>query len=275
MMIIFVSMLSVSTPTGWDVFWPAAAAIGGIIVFFGLWIEKSADKKEYSNISDFRSSKAKGKCGWWILMIGISVEVLVGGALAYKDQREMNRAAADIAKNNPVNLQVSDIFLSMTVNVAGKRDGIPLEMEQLESSVELLETNITMRSLYFGNFQILTGGNALSFDHLEAGTNNNYHGYTMEFRPNRLGPTGGSGYVITDRSPLTPKHILDRIKALRFHLVFVPNDSEVISGSAEMVINGTFHKTFEILRQKTDKEMSGWNPDVKGFFLYATNSAPP
>src|ERR1022692_3679439 len=67
--------------SSWSVLIPLLAIIGGLIVFLGLWIEKEAEnegKKEHLNsfVDTFRCIKLKSKIGWWVLMVGIGIEVL-------------------------------------------------------------------------------------------------------------------------------------------------------------------------------------------------------
>lgn len=77
---------------------PSLAAIGGCIVFLGLWIEKEANdesKPEHTSnlIGTARFLKIKAETGWWILMLGIALEVLIAGGVAMRDQLNIINAA--------------------------------------------------------------------------------------------------------------------------------------------------------------------------------------
>jgi hypothetical protein len=61
------------------------AISGGVLVFRGLWIENKADKDEFLDVDDFRSSKLRKKHGWKMLMWGIALETAVAGVFAARD----------------------------------------------------------------------------------------------------------------------------------------------------------------------------------------------
>jgi len=69
------------------------ACIGGIVVFCGLWIEHSAEKKESPDLfTDIeKSRRLKANRGWVMLMVGIALEVVLTAALTgYTAWEEMN-----------------------------------------------------------------------------------------------------------------------------------------------------------------------------------------
>ena len=66
--------------------------VGGMLVLFGLLLEKNADKEEFSNIDDFRLQKLKSKRGVNIVIAGIVVEIVVAGVFAAMDGWEMRQA---------------------------------------------------------------------------------------------------------------------------------------------------------------------------------------
>jgi hypothetical protein len=98
----------------WSGLIPLAASFGGMVVFLGLWIEKEADKVEkgehLSNfIGDKRRIKIQSEVGWWILMIGILIEVMTGAGLAAYDVYENGKNARNAAKNSPFNQPIADV----------------------------------------------------------------------------------------------------------------------------------------------------------------------
>lgn len=60
------------------------AIFGGVIVFWGLWIEHDGGNS-FSNVNDFRRHFWKVKWGWRVLMIGIGAEIVLGLVAAGKD----------------------------------------------------------------------------------------------------------------------------------------------------------------------------------------------
>ena len=84
---------------------PLIASIGGMVVFLGLWIEKEAETEGKKHPADFskavRFIKLKSEIGWWILMLGISLEIGVGAALTWHGVKESRQITADIARNDP------------------------------------------------------------------------------------------------------------------------------------------------------------------------------
>jgi hypothetical protein len=107
-------------------FW---ACIGGLIVLLGLWIEKMADKKWYRDVHEFRRSKLKSEIGWWILMVGIAVEIGTAGRLAVKEELEIWQANNSAWKNDPRKLPLNSVtafatILIKTNNVVPNMDSI-------------------------------------------------------------------------------------------------------------------------------------------------------
>ena len=99
--------------------WPLLAAIGGLFVFVGLWMEKGVER-ESLNINDFRWQKSKAKWGWRVLMFGIALEIIIGFMLSRKE--EINEV-----KNNPRNQQIQSISAQAYFFVSGTNLAIPLQ----------------------------------------------------------------------------------------------------------------------------------------------------
>ena len=88
------------------------AALGGLAVFVGLWLEKIGDREEYQAIDDFRKSKIHRKIGERLVRWGVFAEMLLGfGVAALEGWEALN--------NNPLNQPVADISVSIVVNLAG------------------------------------------------------------------------------------------------------------------------------------------------------------
>lgn len=105
--VILASISSSDTSLSWV--WPIAASIGGIVVFFGLLLEKIAEwKNEGFSPPFFKPFKCLGEWGWVILMIGIALEIGVGFALAWKDEKVERQTANQIAETK-TNLTKGDL----------------------------------------------------------------------------------------------------------------------------------------------------------------------
>jgi hypothetical protein len=103
------------------------AISGGVLVFRGLWIENKADKDEFLDVDDFRSSKLKKKRGWKMLMWGIALETLVAGVFAAKDGWEIRQTNAKTPGAMQVNsvLATADLFVNINADDSGIRWGLP------------------------------------------------------------------------------------------------------------------------------------------------------
>jgi hypothetical protein len=84
---------------------PLIASLGGMFVFLGLWVEKDAEKEERKYPSIFgravRLVKLKSEIGWWILMAGIFVEIVVAIGFAVREGWVASKMADEIAKMDP------------------------------------------------------------------------------------------------------------------------------------------------------------------------------
>ena len=199
-------------------------------------------------------------------MIGIAAEIALGFGHALKDALEIRQIKITAAKNDPLNRPISDISASATILMRTKETGLPPFGPQPDSTVGLLENGIgdrIPRTVFLGGFQTLLEESAQGFT--QSDSTGSYVGYSIQFRADRLfSSSPQNGFVLADYSPITPKHILSKIETLAFHVVFIPKDAEIVSGSAEILINGTFRKEFQIFNQKLG---------ASGGF-YATNTIP-
>ena len=91
----------------------AAASIGGVLVFWGLWKEKKADKnklpEEFHDLFKdvAKSQKSKSEWGWRILMLGILVKIGTGAAITWSDVRENIQNAKNVANSDARHLPIS------------------------------------------------------------------------------------------------------------------------------------------------------------------------
>lgn len=85
---IFALFSSSGLGTSWG--WPIGAAIGGIVVFVGLLLERMAEWKSEKYI--VKPGRLLSDWGWRILMLGIALEIGIGFAMAWKDEKDIDAA---------------------------------------------------------------------------------------------------------------------------------------------------------------------------------------
>src|ERR1700733_3746266 len=94
------SLLADSLASPSDVFWTLFwATVGGIAVFIGLSIEKLAElMNDAFQAPPYKPHKALGELGWAVLMIGILIEIIVGGSTALDEWQTRQM----VIKNDPL-----------------------------------------------------------------------------------------------------------------------------------------------------------------------------
>lgn len=235
-------------------------------MFIGLWMEGAPDEKSYTDFHHFRRAKR----GWVILMLGISMEVIVAAALAIKEGWDATQTAKVIAENDPLSKPVSSIVANMHLRLKPmSRSDAPAEA-QSATMIEFLEEGMGRRTMNLGRFGVLYAHSVTPFEQ----TGNEIHnaGLVIELRVSPFNETGFVGSVIENSQPITPRLFMDRIRAIRCYLTFIKKDSKILDGTAEVLINGTFRKEFQIYSQKSFKELSDWRTNGNGSYFYATNS---
>jgi hypothetical protein len=136
----------------------ATAAAGGCIVFIGLAIEKFADWLNDKYIGgDDKPHKGLGLFGWWLLMLGIAVEIGVAISSAI-EVRDISKLAM---KNAPINQPIRRLTAYAQVEV------IPLSNINVKNSGLIRVVGATNVHLSSPSFST----NALGWVSLEIGTN--------------------------------------------------------------------------------------------------------
>jgi len=120
------------------------AMVGGILVFWGLRIEKMAENDLSPDIfsEEEKSRRLKAKRGWKLLMLGVFIEILVAGFFAAKDGWEIREVQINEVRNNPLNQPISDLTATVVLNVDGQPNGWPTPGPHIGTWLELGETNI-------------------------------------------------------------------------------------------------------------------------------------
>jgi hypothetical protein len=91
-----------------------AASIGGVFVFYGLWLEKQAEEEVFPDVwvDKAKSRKLKVIRGWRILMTGIGVEILAAIILNVVSVLELTQVI-------PINRPVSTISATVLLRIKG------------------------------------------------------------------------------------------------------------------------------------------------------------
>jgi|ERR1700722_9488606 len=246
------------------------AAIGGLVVLRGLWLEGYSHPESFKDIEEQRGHhKREGKGIKWVFW-GVALEVLVAFGMTFKEGWEAHKTAIEIARNSPFNQEISDITINAVFNV--KNSNVPYLGNELATWVSLSERGPRNSNspvfMTLGDFGLLCSETIRQGTHQEIG--NDYTIYSIQFRPLRQFTIPSGGFEITNRQPVTAHMVLDRIHALMFHIEFLPKNSEIVGGGAEMVINGTFRTTFNVYPQKSDEVACNHIPG-DGACLWATN----
>jgi hypothetical protein len=269
MMTCIFGLISPSTSSPWltrAVVFSLAASIGGMFVFWGLWKEKMADKKEYIDVEDFRSSKLKAKRGWIILMIGISIEILTGAVLTGYSVWENVQTTSQMAKNDPRNQPISVLSAFANFVVKGTNENRTPEMVKWQTGM------VAILMLYESGDSKTSSSSP--FDLLEAdgfllGNNGHFPDarmYFMKFQQNLFAASSNIG-----RGKMTAKKI-DDVKFVGVGLNFLPPGAEILDGSVEIIVNSSLSKVFQILPQKDSDPEDG--KFARPYWIFATNTLP-
>jgi hypothetical protein len=237
---------------------PLAASIVGMIVFLGLWIEKEAEEEEEKKHAGIlkrgaRATRVKSEVGWWILMVGIFVEIIVGGWFAASD-------AWAIAKMNPKNQNIFDMSAIAWIRTSGDRQDMVPWNTQRAASLLLCENN---------NFNISTfpALNADSFDRSPGfGLEGVWSVYTCRFQ------SDGTESFAEGMGLNRPVKDFEKVKTLRLDLKFLPKGTQILDGSVIVVANDNIRKIFKILPQIDSNPVDG-TPNSP-YVVIATNSVP-
>jgi hypothetical protein len=245
-----------------DVLTAFFASFGGLVVLVGLGLEKIYEETKHPDSGAARRYYARRKLGFTLLMVGIGLEVLIAFVHALAGARDLRNVKSIAEANDPRDLRVSEISAKASLEVAGPLDdNIPTQYSgfDFESPVWLMESNGPPYTLSFGAFRPLYVTGAVR-THETTSNGPKTHGYSM----NLIRDLGAPGEVmlVPAWTPATTRIVLNRVNWMQFRLAFVPPKSEVLGGSVELLINGTFKKQFGIPHQFCS---------TNGTF-YATNS---
>jgi hypothetical protein len=275
----------------WETLISLAAGAGGVLVFWGLWMEGPPDEKPFPNIDAFRRHKAKAKRGWNLLMLGIFVEIIVAVVFAARDGWQARQTANDIAKNDPLNQTVADLTVLVKIKVKGSnhiesphwgKPSVAGMMLCAPDTVARPGTNVffwtrfptlvadTAPMMKYGSFIPAFATNELG---LIIGPAEDARQYVMHFHRNmeiaasQIDATGNTKAI----------DLINSVNVLRIDAKFLPHDSEVLEGWAKLFVNGIPRKMFVIFPQFSLRSLDalGTVPGDSGFSLIATNWTNP
>lgn len=231
-----------SIPSSW---WPALAAIGGALVFIGLLLESGIDVEKFKNARDLRWQHAKAKWGWRILMVGIAAEVIIGFALAWKDEQESKNVATQIAKIDPENLPVLNINAFVKLRVKGnvfpdltQWDSIPLSTNWGSKQATLTFCGNAPSSVLSSSIPTMIA------DDFGIGNGNpDFREYFLNFRMESV-----SAAMNLPAQPASKT--FSAANLISIDVKFLPPQSEILDGYAFVVVNNSLWKLFRIYPQK-------------------------
>src|SRR5208283_1297949 len=237
------------------------AISGGVLVFRGLWIENKADKDEFFDVDDFRSSKLKKKRGWKMLMWGIALETLVAGVFAARDGWEIRQIKMNEAKNDPLNQPIGDISATVQfrVNKANFSELPLFGNPRRAADIWLMEPPELVKKFFspgliVANERIwdLAGGSEfpiLDTDHLISLPGQN--GGRTYFMQCHFDEDWAEFGLIGMKRQVKE---IDRVNVLRISVKCLPHDLEILDGSVKLVINDSVIKMFQIPQQTDNRE---------------------
>jgi hypothetical protein len=248
------SFLADSSPLSLSEVWViVSAALGGIIVFAGLLLEKIAEwKNEKFGPPFFKPHKFMGECGWWILMFGIAAEIVVA-VWSANDAWQTRQMAI---KNDPVNLPIKSMAVAARLLILANNspDSEVRELAIFGGRLDILDKSgnriAALDCKEFDNSSRL-GDNSLGLGG-SAPSGTNIWLYSLGF----VWPaTGVSSFLPTKlaHAEISTKVLDKEIAGAR---LWIPSGKggtlRIINGSCVLTINGSLQRSFLIPNSLTD-----------------------
>jgi hypothetical protein len=263
-----ISFLATSSPSSLaEVLVIAFAAIGGIIVFAGLLLEKIAEWKSEKHI--VKPFKRLSEWGWWILMAGIAVEI--GVAVWSANDAWQTRQIAN--SNNPLNQRVADVSADASIIVRGGNLNDELDfrkhfMVSLAGIMYLCDSNRpstnSWPTLSSGDFSRMFFDNPTFLNKMD-------RRYGIRFQKEAAFGTSGT--------ETAKAKDINGIFMVSMDVFFLPTNSVILGGSVVLTINSDVQKVFQIPAQPKPEPFNNVEKNIPtsedfGIVIYATNSAP-
>jgi hypothetical protein len=109
----------------WEAGLAAAAAIGGVVVLRGLWLEGYKEKEGFSDVSEFRTHKAREGSGRKWVFWGVAIEVFIAIFMTFKDGWDFRQLEKEIALNDPRNQPIVSVSAIAQFIVKGDKHTWP------------------------------------------------------------------------------------------------------------------------------------------------------
>jgi hypothetical protein len=174
-------------------------------------------------------------------------------------EQQMAQTSNNVVRIDPLKQSVSDVSAIALVEVKGVKypDLAPGGLSGV-ASMMLCESN-SQSSSFFPLF-------ADNFGQVFSPSNGNRRAYSLRFHMEGIEAVfAGIGY----ERPVT---IISDVNFLRINLNFLPKNSEILGGTAEIVVNGNIRKVFQILPQ-TDTNPQDGTANFP-YIVIATNLVP-
>jgi len=216
----------------------------------GLLMEFLAEKPRFANISAFRFWERIKRWGELIVIIGIVVEIIVGGMFA-RDEWE----------NSPWNGNISDISADVYFEVKGTNSPDFSRWANERNIGFLTLCNRSPEYPRMGSTLIPLNADSFTFrDAMTSGTDSSPNrSYWLHFGSQGMAALFAGD---NDRKPIR------EIKSVSFivmQMKFLPKNTEVLGGTVLVVVNGKIPRMFQVLPQVPHAE------GIMGNLLIATN----
>lgn len=229
------------------------ATAGGVAVIMGLALEKISDWLNDKFLGGYKPHKWIGEGGWWILMLGITIETGVAGCSAMDEWQ--TRQIAN--KNNPLNQNISDVSAVAVIELKG------LGLNEIDPKISphmaafLILRDSNTNSVRLGSGMLVSDDFKKMPSYTTERGNNTW--YLLRFHSELTGLSGSN----------EPASKIETVKFLNINALFLPTNSEVTWGNVSLIVNSEIHKPFEIPPQKNLlPEFDG----MSGIMIFATNS---
>lgn len=230
----------------------------------GLYLEGIRAEDTHSTIDEYRLSKSREIKGRKWVFWGVVLEVFLAFVMAFKEADEIRKLETTVAKSNPLNQPVSEVFVIMRI-VVNAKDYNP------ENPVSLANTTMS-----FGSFRLLANQSGL-FKHVDnvATSHVNFYEIVVKFEQSLFPAVVWNDINSTNEDlsqSVTVSNAIVSANLLNAYIEFIPRNTPIVKGAVRFFING-FTNNIEMGSNCVNHQYSEWNPDKPGLFLTVTNAS--
>jgi len=218
----------------------------------------------------------KGRMAW---AKRLSALVLIAGLiLEFSDAAKSDNAIVELRQRleetktnlvniDPINQIVSDVSVAVTINILSTNFiDLPLSDFSEVALLFMCESNKDVNSFNPSLVLSADGYRQFSIGGLH-GERSMAGGYIMKFHLDPLRAT-----TVRFRGDPKVSEIVSNVSYLKIFMKFIPSNAGIAMGGADMTINGSINKHFQIWSQTTvDGSQSGLGFGVNGSTIIATN----